>query len=132
MRGLHTGKYVSSNRCSAITPGQLADAVPNAEVEVLALEIDDRGARTNVEVEVRMRGDEAADARQQPARRERRHHGHADAPLVDVRRRLAHRVGESLERFAHAQREALAGFGDPHAASRAGHQLDPEVLFERA
>ena len=111
--------------------GIVAASVADSGIDVLAPEVRERDARPNVEVDVRMRGQEVPDARQQPSRGERRHH--ADAPLawIVVLGDLAYRFGQLRQRDAHASRESLALVGQPDAASGALDQLHAKVVLER-
>src|SRR5262249_51615878 len=61
----------------------VAVAVADRNVGVVVREVDVRRIRANVEIDVGVRGDESSDAREQPARGERRHDG--DSQLSRIR-----------------------------------------------
>jgi len=77
-----------------------------------------------------MRGEEAADARQQPARSERRHHADAKLPRVAVLDDFANRFGELGQRNAYACSEASAFIGQTDTATGAFGELHAEVVLQ--
>ena len=96
--------------------GPVAEAVANRDVGVVAPEVDERHVRADVEIDVLVLRDEAAEPRQQPARRERRRDADAQLPRVAALARFAQCILDFGQRAAQARREPLAFLGQPYAA----------------
>ena len=111
--------------------GPVAEAPADGDVVVVAPEVDGREARANVEIDVRMRREEPADPRQQPAGGERRHDADAQLARIGARGDLVDCGGQLRECGAHAGREALTFVGQANPAARALDEPHAEIALQR-
>jgi hypothetical protein len=109
----------------------IAEAVTNGDVRVIAAEIDQRVAGADIEVDVGVRLEERAEARQQPSCGERRRHADAKLPRVAALSGLAHGIGDLGERQADASGQTLALLGDANPPARALDEAHAERCLER-
>jgi len=103
-------------------------------VEPVALQVDDLLRRVELERDVRVAGVPVAHARQQPALRERRQHGDAQARLRTGGRRGGgtHASVDLVERRADGLQQRRAGGIEHDAASAPIEQRDAELDLELA
>ena len=105
--------------------------MPNRDVGVVTPEIDECHVRADVDIDVLVLRDEAAEPGQQPARRERRRDADAQLPRVAALARLAQCILDFGKRAAQPGREPLPLLRQPYAATCALDQAHVQRRLQR-
>ncbi len=101
------------------------------DVEILARQIDLLGRARYAQVDLRMGGAEAAEARQQPFRREGGQHRRAEHPAGVVLMEAPRRPGDAVEGDADLGEIGLRRIGQQQPPADAAKQLEAEPFLER-
>ena len=112
-----------------LEPRPRSGAVAQRGVEAIALQVDQLLRRIDLQREMRMALAPAADARQQPAVRERRQHRHAQRVRRAGRRRggRLHALVKLRQRRSRASQQRFAGGVQHDAAALPLEQLEAEL-----
>jgi hypothetical protein len=112
--------------------GPVRCAEVDGGVEGLLREVEGLGARREIHRDFRMPRDEAAQARDQPARAQRGQHGQVEQPAAGRRHHLLAGARQLLQHGAHVGRIDAADVGEHDALAHAMEQRDAQLLLELA
>jgi hypothetical protein len=107
-------------------------AVAQRDIELRVVQFDQRVARADADVDVRMLALERLQPRDQPQRRERRERRQADMAAAARQADLPHRRVEPVQQRRDAAQQRGAGTGELHVPGAAQEQRRADFVFQAA